>query len=382
ALPMGTWGSAGDTQIEQLALMQLASVTGLHGISGLVYAFAATLESLIASPSTGRIQSTAAVIVTVLLVAVGGQARLALSTSEGTERTHVAAVGTDSHVGQGPLPTPEQIEEVNRGLFARTRAAARAGADLVVWTEAATMVEPEDEQAFLDEVAEVARGQEVAVVAGYVVPVQREPVRYRNRYAFFTRTGALDHVYDKHRPVPGEPAIAGSAPMPLYEDERLGRVSGAICYDYDFPRLGLDHAAQDVDLVALPASDWRGIDPIHTQMASVRAIEGGHSLVRSTRFGLSAGFDPYGRPRGWLSAFDEGERVLVMSLPRHGVTTIYGTLGDWFPLSCVVISTLLLLGAGARRFGYARAWPTPSSPSRAAPSSTPAASSDWTSMAS
>jgi apolipoprotein N-acyltransferase len=59
-------------------------------------------------------------------------------------------------------------------------------------------------------------------------------------------------------------------------------MSGALCYDYDFPALAAQHGSLGVDLVALPSSDWRGIDPIHTQMAAVRAIEQGVSIVRST----------------------------------------------------------------------------------------------------
>lgn len=371
ALELGTWGAAANTQLEQLALLQLASVTGLHGISFLVLLVAATLESTLASPSVRRRRALLGVLALVGVTVVAGEARLAASVGEGGERTRVAAIGTDSTVGQGPLPSAEEVEAVHQGLYARTRAAAASGAQLVVWTEAATMTEPANEQSFLAEVSALARETQVTIVAGYVVPVSTEPLRYRNRYAYVTPEG-IDHVYDKHHPVPGEPAVRGTEPMPLVETEALGRVSGAICYDYDFPRLGLEHAELDVDLVALPASDWRGIDPIHTQMASLRAIEGGHSLVRSTRFGLSAGYDPQGRARGWLSHFDEGDRVLVMSLPRHGVSTVYGALGDWFPGLCALAS-LLLLGLAARRLRYARApWRTPFSASRAERSSRPA----------
>lgn len=374
-LELGTWGAAANTQLEQLALLQLASVTGLHGVSFLVYLVGATLEATLAAPrSRMRRRALAAVVAVVGVVVLAGEARLAASTAAGTEQTRVAAVGTDSHVGQGPLPSAEEVEAVHQGLYARTRAAARAGASLVVWTEASTMTRPEDEDAFLAEVAALAREQGVIVVAGYVVPISLEPLRYRNRYAFVTPEG-VDHVYDKHHPVPGEPAVRGTAPVPVYESDALGRVSGAICYDYDFPRLGLQHAERDVDLVALPSSDWRGIDPIHTQMASLRAIEGGHALVRSTRFGLSAGYDAHGRARGWLSHFDEGDRVLVMSVPRHGVRTVCGTLGDWFPAAC---AGLLLLMAV-----YARSpWRTRYSASRAARSSTPASGSASTATSS
>ena len=64
------------------------------------------------------------------------------------------------------------------------------------------------------------------------------------------------------------------------------------------------------DIVALPSSDWRGIDPSHTEMATMRAIEQGLSIVRSTRFGLSAGIDPHGVMRAQRSTFETQGRIL------------------------------------------------------------------------
>ncbi len=226
-LPFGTWCSAANTQLDHLALMQLASVTGLHGVSFLVYAFAAALESVLAAPSPGRRRALAGVAVAIVAASALGQARLAASTASGTARTEVATVDTDSTIGAGPLPTQDELRAVNENLFRRSRAAADAGVALIVWTEAATMVMPEDEARFLGEASAFARDEDVTLVAAYIVPISFEPLRYRNRYAFVT-PGGVDHVYDKHHPVPGEPAVAGDARMPLFESEALGRVSGAI----------------------------------------------------------------------------------------------------------------------------------------------------------
>ena len=386
-LPFGTWGSAANTQLEQLALLQLSSVTGLHGVSLLVYLVASSLESLLATPSKVALRRFSAVAAVVLAVVVAGEARLVSSVASGEPTTRVAAIGTDSTIGAGPLPSDTELAAIEAGLFERTSLAARAGASLVVWTEAATMVRSDDETAFLARVGALARDEHLTIVVAYVVPRSLEPLRYFNRYALITPQGAIDHVYDKHHPVPGEPAVPGTGPMPVYQSSDLGRVSGAICYDYDFPRLGLEHAESAVDLVALPSSDWRGIDPIHTQMAALRAIEGGHSVLRSTRFGLSAGFDRHGRPRSWLSHFDDGNRVMVVSLPRYGFATLYGMLGDWLPIGCLALSALAMaLAVARRRRGQAsgqwyadRRWPTQSSPSPVALSSTPASASASTS---
>ncbi len=160
---------------------------------------------------------------------------------------------------------------------------------------------PADEARWVAEVAALAGSAHVDVVAGYLVPLALEPLRYENKYVFARADGTIDHSYHKNFPVPGEPATPGTGAPPRVATA-YGIVSGAICYDYDFPVAG--RARAGVDLVALPSSDWRAIDPIHTQMAAMRAIESGHSIIRATRFGLSAGIDPEGRLRGTMSHFD------------------------------------------------------------------------------
>jgi len=65
----------------------------------------------------------------------------------------------------------------------------------------------------------------------------------------------------------------------------------AICYDTDFPGLMAQAGAQQAKIVLSPASDWRTIDPRHTQIASFRAAEQGFNLVRQANGGLSAAYD-------------------------------------------------------------------------------------------
>ena len=74
----------------------------------------------------------------------------------------------------------------------------------------------------------------------------------------------------------------------------FGPAAGAICYDYDFPYLGLENARLNPSLVVLPSSDWKGIDSIHAQMASVRAIEGGYSLFAQRALAFPLRMTPRG----------------------------------------------------------------------------------------
>jgi apolipoprotein N-acyltransferase len=330
ATPFGSWGAAAYTQVEHLALLQLASLVGMAGVSFLVYIVASALELALAQgPARARTPLAVAGAAVALALTFGGL-RLAASGVAHDETALVAAVGTDLDVSPGgALPTDEELRAVEDAIVRRTRNAAAAGAQLVSWTEAAMLVMPEKEAAFLDRHAALADDLDIELVAGYVVLLSEQPFQYENKYAWFRPDGSLDHQYLKHHPVAGEPAVKGTGPLGAV-DSKLGSLSGAICYDYDYPRLGLQHARQDADMVIVPSSDWRGIDPIHTQMAAIRAIEGGHSVLRSTRWGLSAGIDRHGRIRGWRSDFDDDRKVLLVDMPLEGVATVYGTIGDAF----------------------------------------------------
>jgi apolipoprotein N-acyltransferase len=343
--PFASWGAAAYTQLELLPLLQLASVFGIAGVGFLVYFFAAALESLF---SHGRkaLQPFVVACASVCAALVFGTLRLELARPGETVR--VAAVGTDAAFSGWPLPAADERARIDDGLFARTHSAARAGAKLVAWTEAATIVLPEEERAFLARLADASERDAIELVAAYIVP-SSDQRSFENKYAWLRPDGTLDHSYLKHEPVPGEPAIRGTS-APKTVDTAAGVATGALCYDYDFPALSLEHARLGIDLAVVPSSDWRGIDPLHTQMASLRAIEGGFSLLRSTRFGLSAGFDQYGRARAWESAFDTRARVLMASLPARRVGTLYSRIGDAFVLVCALFAAgAWLLGASARK---------------------------------
>lgn len=325
ATPLLSWGALGYSQVEDLPLMQLASIGGLGLLSFLIHAVGATLEAALAGE---RVRGPVLGLAGALVLAHGwGSARLQATESTGAETVLVATVDTPSDIGGPDLPPDEVVQDWNATLAARTRRAAAAGAQLVVWTEASTLARRDDVPALHAMLSALAVETGVELVVGYVVPLEGPRFRYENTYVFVRPDGSVHHTYLKHRPVPGEPAVRGTAPQQVVETA-IGQVGGAICYDYDSPSLALGHARLDADLVAVPSSDWRGIDPVHTRMAAVRAIEGGHSVLRSTRWGLSAGVDPVGRMRAWRSSFDDDDGVLLVRLPREGRWTLFSVLGE------------------------------------------------------
>jgi len=159
---------------------------------------------------------------------------------------------------------------------------------------------------------------------------------------FYDSTGTLLFTYNKHQPVPGEPAIKGTEPLQVFKIAGV-KTGGVICYDYDFPYLAKGFGLLNADLVADPSSDWRGIDPIHSRMAAFRAVEQGHSILRSTRFGMSAAISPYGEFTSQMSSYDNTNKVMMAHLPVKGVSTIYSFIGDVFVYICICFIVVFLV---------------------------------------
>jgi apolipoprotein N-acyltransferase len=337
--PAGHWAASAVSQSDNLPLLQLASLGGL-GLVGLVMALPiGATAALLAAPAPGRPWRTA---VAAAAIAVAGHVwgSLRLDAADGARTVRVAAVTVDF---PEPLTSMEDLRGNVDVLFARSELAARRGAELVVWNEVATLVDPgEEEAALLARAADLVRRHGVDLLLAYGVVVSRAPFLIDNAYVWLGTEGETVERYRKHVLPPGEPSLRGEEPLRVH-DRPWGRAAGAICYDYDFPALARAHARGGAGLVALPSSDWRGIDPQHTLMARVRAIEGGMSVVRAARASTSMAFDPYGRVRASLSAREQNDRVMLATVPTAQVRTLYAALGD----APVVLAALALLGGAA-----------------------------------
>jgi len=337
--PLGSWGAAANSQLENLTFLQSVSLAGIAAVALPMYWFAALLAQAIHEKNIPFRQSS---ILAVLLISLHVYGGIRLGNVTIIEHTKVAAIGTDAAFGGMPLPEPDEVTKVNNTLFQRSEEAAKIGAKLISWTEAATMTHLDDEAAFIKRGQAFAAKHQVELVMSYIVPIDVAPLKYNNKYVWIGEDGKLRHDYLKHEPVPGEPAVRGIKPQVLAQTA-FGPAAGAICYDYDFPYLGLENARLNPGLVVLPSSDWKGIDPIHAQMASVRAIEGGYSLLRPTRFGLSVAYDAKGRVRGWQSANEEGPGIMIANVPTKPIPTLYKTAGDWLVYLAIVFLLAIAL---------------------------------------
>jgi len=183
----------------------------------------------------------------------------------------------------------------------------------------------------------------LGMTLGTWTPGAQNPLE--NKFVLIEPTGQVAWEYLKARPTPGPEAA-----MSVKSDGRLrqlntayGKLNAAICYDTDFPKLMAQAGVQQADVVLSPASDWRAIDPRHTEIASFRAIEQGFNLVRQSNGGLSAAYDYQGRRLASMDEYQSADLTLIAQVPTRGVRTIYSRLGDWLAwLSILAVLTLII----------------------------------------
>ena len=197
------------------------------------------------------------------------------------------------------------------------------------------MVLKDEEEAFQRAAAAVAREARVHLIAGLAILTPGEGF-YENVLAAFDSTGARLAYYHKARPVPGDPERGADREIPVFSTS-LGRVAGAVCFDADFPDLLTRSGRERADVLVIPSSDWREIDPVHTRMALLRGIENGCSVVRPVNKGLSATGDWQGRILASADYFTTSPSVMVAQVPARGIRTLYSRFPNLVPMVCAAL---------------------------------------------
>jgi len=363
--PMGTsYGLLAVTQSANLPLMQIISVTGPYAI-GFFIGLLATVSNFVWEHPCDRHARIAVMLYTGLMAAVFvfGEARIALFPAHapyvrvaGIAPSFAVIAKAERQLGHpltaarahGGDDTTERAarELVTLELFAATRRAAQAGAQVVMWSENAAAVPTAEAPSFLNRASAIAREEHIYLNLADNVPTAHDQTQ------MIDPTGSLVWTYQKAHPIPGlesyrpGPAIVPSVRTPF------GRIANVICYDADFPRL----MRVGADIMLVPGGDWPEMGRVHTlKMASLRAIENGYSLFRQDFNGLSAAFDHQGHVLAVQDTTAAGQHILVADLPTRGVPTIYRQLGDFFAWGCVLASVFLIaLGIGRPRVGRKR----------------------------
>ncbi len=326
------WALLGASQHQSATVVQIASVTGIYGVSFLVALVNAALYVIL----TRR-----AVVVPVCgtAIAVAGALLWGVIVLRDPVPSTLVAAAIQPNFAVRAGDGPEIAERALADLERLTHEAAGRGARLVVWPETASPADILANPSVLAAVRSWARADRVSVIA-----TSLEGGRTNSAFAF-APSGMLVGRYDKVRLVPF--AEAGETPghPPAVLRTPQGQVGMAICFESIFPELARQAVRDGADLLAVITNDaWfdgRSAAAQHAALAPFRAVEEGRYLIRAANQGISAIIDPRGRT---LDELPLGRRGILTArvAPLHGLT-VYARIGDAFGWIVVLVAVGLML---------------------------------------
>lgn len=367
--PFGTWGSLAYTQYGNLPLMQIASITGIYGLTFLITWFASVINWVWEQKFDWyKIRKGVAIYVgAIVAILLYGGMYLTFFSPKSNE---VKVAGIQSDIAEEILkPVVDKINagDLSRGvwdiyftktniivddLFTKSQIAVKGGAKIIAWSENPVMIRKEEESKFIEKGQNFAKKEQVFLVLNYSINLSDDPKKapaekfWSDRTVIIGSSGEVLSTYRKTILVPGFEAtlaVSGNDQAKVV-DTPYGRITSLICFDNDFPSfVRRQIGGKDVDILFDPSGDWKGLEPFHTNMMAYRAIENGFSVVRITNLGLSATFDYQGRTLATMDYFKTKDKVFTAYVPEKGVRTIYSQIGDVFAWTTIV-SLIAIIG--------------------------------------
>ncbi len=342
----GSFGSFAYSQVSFLPVIQIVSIAGLSGVSFVLALVPSAIALALHRPAPQRKQ----------LVVAAGTCLLAVL-AFGLYELHRAVPSREVKVGltaSDEFPSAFRTEDATLAhsvislYVTRVRALAQQGANIVVLPEEVVASLPEWRKQLTAQLANVARENQVTVVAGFR---RWDGDTVRNAAEVYYPSPAPRQEYFKQHLVPVlEDGISpGSTTLVIPNDTGV-----AICKDMDFPELGRRYSRAGAGLLLVPAWDFVSDGWLHASMAIMRGVEGGYSVARSARDGLLTATDQHGRLLASPVSSRGAHAVLVVSVPIGRGATTYSRIGDVFGWLCVAAAMWLLADAKTFAAQYRR----------------------------
>jgi apolipoprotein N-acyltransferase len=357
------WGTIAYSQYLHLRLIQIAEVTGVHGVSFLIVAVNAAVAGCLLL--TWR-RAAAGVAVAAALLAVTllfGQARLQEPAPAASARVTIMQPSIEQPMKWEARHTQETLSI----YFALTRQAAAERPQLVVWPETASPSILRQDPGLVASLRAAAAELKAPLLIGSI-DAAGNPARFRNTAFLLTEEGIVGR-YDKIHLVPfGEFVplsgvigfVRGWAEFisELEPGTRTVVFQGppapygvVICYEGIFPDLVRNFVRDGARLMVNMTNDaWFGRTSgpeQHLSMYPFRAVEHRVSVVRAANTGVSAFIGPTGQIIRRLNLFQRG--LLTETVPLRVGKTLFTRLGDWPGLLALAVSAAALVLTRRRR---------------------------------
>ncbi len=358
------WDLLGYTQIDNIPLTRIASVTGVYGLSFEIALVNTVVTAAFLVPRQKRASLLAISIVAIVLLHAGKlYSPPALPTTQGA-----TLVQSNVPILDEPWTLDYELETLRElaALSVRPKATPNGEPGLIIWPEAPAPFFTTDLHVRTT-LADIARSTNSGIIAstigirGFDNPSGERQIY--NAASVIAPNGAWTAEYDKIHLVPfGE--YVPFADLLVFA-QKLTREVGTfsrgtsraalqidgmhvgvfICYESIFPNEVRQFARNGAQLFVNVSNDgWYGNTsaPLqHLNMARMRAIENHRWLLRDTNTGVTAVIDPFGRIVARAPRFER--TALQGEYNLESDTTFYTRHGDWFPVACAIVMVLGML---------------------------------------
>ncbi len=360
------WNLIGTVWTASDAMIQVAAVTGVYGLSLLTVAVA-SVPAVLATPDQKTNSGWIPLVLAFAILGVvwaGGQARLAGASEKTVPGVQLRLV--QPSIPQALKWKPDlRLGHVQKQLKmsrAPSRGAAGPAPTHIIWAETSVPFVLTRAPGLIRALAEAAPpGGLIIAGAPRATPPGVNPARIWNSLHAIDSKGRIRGTYDKFHLVPfGEYVpLRGLVPADLFEKLTAGRqdfssgpglrtldipglppFSPLICYEVIFPGQVVDRKNRPQWILNLTNDAWFGrtSGPYqHFAAARLRAVEEGLPLVRVANTGISGVIDGYGRTVRQLGLGQVG--VLDSPLPAaHSERTPFSRFGNRMMAVIIIIS--------------------------------------------
>jgi apolipoprotein N-acyltransferase len=370
------WALLGYSQVTILPIAQLASVTGVYGLSALLALTSAAAAFIAIDCRPRRWIAGAATVGLIAGCGLWGTARITRE-SLATQGELVRTAVVQGNIAQDDKWDPALRDAIISRYVSLTREAIKKGATLIIWPESSLPVYFEEDPLRSAEIRKLAVEAKVTLLLGSdqiervrpFAPAQAEDNKFYNAAFLVTPDGSVGGVYRKMHLVPfGEyvpmqrllffvgPIVEAVSAFTAGTDAVLlpvdgHRISTAICYEVIYGSLIRRFVTDGSELLTTITNDaWYGRSSAayqHWDQAALRAIENGRYLARAANTGVSGFVDPYGRALEKSHLFET--TMLVADLRFLRSRTIYSRIGDLVAWLSLALITAALLAAWRMR---------------------------------
>ncbi|HME98858.1 MAG TPA: apolipoprotein N-acyltransferase [Terriglobia bacterium] len=345
------WMLSGYALVPYAGILQIATWTGVYGLSFLATAVNSAIAYGISQRSTRWIAAALAAVLAAVLLPVFGARTV-------NDPLAVRLVQTNISIDQS-WKKPDSDALMNEVSALSVQDGIKPPR-LVVWPETPAPFYLTEDAEFRTRMQNIARKVGAYFLVGYIDAVGEGPA---NSAGLLNPMGEQISRYDKMHLVPfGEYVpfkqllfFAESLTRQVGEfvpgtDYTLSTVDGhkistIICYESIFPNLVRQSVKRGSNLIVLITNDgWFGQSSApyqHLRMGVVRAVENRRYMVRTANTGVSAIIDPYGRIEARTPV---GVRTILDGLAHfRSDRTFYTEYGDVFAYANVLLVILFLI---------------------------------------